>query len=156
MKRIAALAAVVLIGQAACAADDDSDVFQTLCKLSFMGQRAAAELSMISTNQATTKDVRAAAKAALRHHDTSGTNTYQSLTAFIRGWTVTNEPPLNIETIGLMKQSMELGHSAKKQLEAFAADTNRPVPFRDAAAKFLTTLRRNDEEAPNQGIQPTK
>ncbi len=58
----------------------------------------------------------------------------------------------NIEIIGLMKQSMELGHSATKQLEAFAADTSRPVPFRDAAAMFLKRLRRNDEEAPIQGF----
>jgi hypothetical protein len=155
MKRIAALAAVVLIGQAACAGDDDSDVFQTLCKLSFMGQRAAAELSMISTNQATTEDVRAAAKTALRHHDTSGTNSYHTLAAFIRGWTVTNEPPLNIETIGLMKQSMDLGHSATKQLEAFAADTNRPAPFRDAASNFLKALEENEQKAPNKPSEAT-
>ena len=89
MKRYAAIVLILVIGRFASAADD-SEIFQTLCKVAFMGQRAAAELSTVCTNQAAAEEIRAAAKAALQEYDTFGTNSYQTLSAFIRGWTITN------------------------------------------------------------------
>jgi hypothetical protein len=152
MKRFGAMVLVLVICRFASAADD-SEVFQTLCKLAFMGQRAEAELNTVSTNATASEEIRAAARTTIQYHDRSGTNSFEALTLFIRGWTITNEPPLNANTIGLMKRSMELGHSAAKQLDTFATDTNRPVAFRDAAARFLAGLRENDRKTSNQASE---
>ena len=140
MIKIATIAISILIAHGA-SADDDRVVFETLLKVASMGQVVTTELSALSTNQVIPETVRFAAKDALRTHDRSATNSFQTLDMFIRGWTITNEPPRNAETIALMKRTMELGYSATRQLEAFVADTNRPPQIRNWATRFLTTTR---------------
>ena len=137
MKKLIAIIVAMAITNAANAADNDSDIFQTLAKVVSMGHGAAAELAIIATNQLNSADIRTAAEVALRQHDTSATNSYDELSTFIRNWTITNEPPVNASTIALMKRCVELGHSAMKQLDSFSTDTNRPIAFRDAASQFI-------------------
>jgi hypothetical protein len=105
-----------------------------------MGKSVSNELVNISTNENIALDLRQYAANVLTNHDTAGTNSYETLNAFITGWSITNEPTISSNLIATMQQTLEYGISGKVQLDAYAADTNIPVYLRQIADKMLHNL----------------
>lgn len=121
------------------------DVLQTLAKVAFMGQAVSNELTRISSAETIPTELRRLASNAVRHHDNAATNSYEQLNAFITTWTITNEPPVSSSTILLMKRTLEYSKSAVVQLDALTQNTNYPAPYRDAAARILSTVRGDNQ-----------
>jgi len=126
-----------------CDASAQSDVtneVQVLCKIAFMGKSVSNELVNISTNTNISLDLRQYAANVLTNHDTAGTNTYETLEAFLTGWSITNEPTISSNLITTMKQTLEYGISGKAQLNTYIANTNISVHLRQIAEKMLYNL----------------
>lgn len=138
------LAGLVLLHVAFCSVafgqTDVTNEVQVLSKVGFMGKTVSNELVNISTNENVASDLRQYAADVLANHDTAGTNAYDTLEAFIAGWSITNEPAISSNLITTMKQTLEYGISGRVQLEAYAANTNIPPHLRQIAEKMLHNL----------------
>ena len=70
----------------------------------------------------------------------AGTNSLESISAFLAGWSVTNEPAIDLDTIGVMDGVLDYGASAKAIMEADAADEGMPSWYRTLMGHLLQSL----------------
>ncbi len=138
---ILALASAVGMASASDLVDpSQQDTLQTLCKVAHMGVAVARELESISTNSAITPDLRAFAAASLKNHNSSGTNTYGQLDAFVKTWAMTNAPTMTSNTIQTMKTVLEYGDSGMFLLKEFSQNTNNAWSINDSARRMIKML----------------
>lgn len=138
----AALVWVVGTGEAAAQEADWTGRVQTLTRMAYMGPSVAEKLERIAGSGDYAAEIRQAAQTALEKKR-AGTNSLESIAAFLAGWSVTNEPAIDLATIGLMDEALEFGASAKAIMEADAADAGMPSWYRTLMGQLL------------QGVTPT-
>lgn len=114
---------------------DWTDRVQTLSRMLFMAKGVSAELSRIAGDASVPRDVRLAAQEALETLR-PGTNGVPEMASFLAGWTLTNEPPLDLAWIAGMDRILEYGASAKAVLASDAADSNAPAWYRSMAGQL--------------------
>jgi len=114
---------------------------QMLIKTSYTKIAFSNELMRVSTNTTFALPIRQFALDALQTYDSSATNTYQEIEAFVQTWPFsTEEPPMTMDTITVMKRGLEIGSSAYVHLQGFLSDTNIPALVRGDFARLTTNL----------------
>lgn len=107
---------------------------QMLVRTSYAKQAFSNELARISGDTSLASAIRLSATEALQTYDTSATNSYQEIEAFVEAWPFRDEAsaaaPVTLVTVGVMKRSLEIGSSATVHLQAFLCDTNIPAFYR--------------------------
>ena len=92
---MAGLLTLVIVTFNAHGQDDVINTLQILTKSAYMAKAVSNEFVGISGNTNVTVDLRLFAANILANHDASGANSFQTVNAFITGWTMTNEPVIS-------------------------------------------------------------
>jgi len=98
------------------------------------------ELTRVSADISIALPVRQFAQEALLTYDSSATNTYEEVVAFVTAWPFTEvAPPLmTTNTIIVMKRGLEIGSSGFVHLENMLNNTNYPALYRAQMGQLVT------------------
>ena len=115
---------------------------QILTAASFGMIGVSNELVRVSNDNTLSTPIRQSASAALVAYDSSATNSYQEIEAFLTAWPFREKktPPMTTDTIAVMKRTLEIGSSAFAQLRNYQSDTNLPALYREDIGKAISEI----------------
>ena len=98
------------------------------------------ELVRVSADNTIEISIRQFAMNALLTYDTSATNTYEEVVAFLNAWPFGDEtpPPMTTDTIIVMKRGLEIGSSGFALLQSILNNTNYPVFYREQMSQIIS------------------
>jgi len=113
---------------------------QMLMAASFGMFGISNELVRVSNDNAIDIQTRQFATTALLTYDSSATNTYEEVVAFLTTWPFAEEtpPPMTTDTIIIMKRGLEIGSSGYVLLQNTLSNTNYPVFYREQMSQIVS------------------